>query len=363
MNDFEFEASGFETILGESDDLSNDNHTEESADVTVADESLLDDTTEKNDTSDNTNDDSAEVIEGDYMSNFLSNYGIKNGTITYENEDGTTEDVKFADLDDEEKVNILKNITAPNLTQNEIETLNYLRSQNATLQDVVEYYSQKAVQDYIAQNGPIEKSYAVDDYTDDELFLVDLKTKFADMSDEELKSELETAKENEDMFKKKVDIIRKNYKDLEEQQEKDRVAQQEEMYRAYDNALIEKIDAFQGIAMDYKDEKSDRLSIENHERLGIYEYIMKRDENGYSQLSKDLNDPDKLINIAWYALYGKDAFSDMTRYWKSQLKKDRREDKPKSQVQTTVKKTDDKKKDTLERHRFSASFVGGENLL
>lgn len=360
MNDFEFDASGFETILGESDDLSNDNHTEESADVTVADESLLGDATEKNDTS---NDNSSEVIEGDYMSNFLSNYGIQNGIITYENEDGTTEDVKFADLDDEEKVNILKNITTPNLTQNEIETLNYLRSQNATLQDVVEYYSQKAVQDYIEQNGPIERSYAVDDYTDDELFLVDLKTKFADMSDDELKSELETAKENEDMFKKKVDIIRKNYKDLEEQQEKDRVAQQEEMYRAYDNALIEKIDAFQGIAMDYKDEKTDQLAIENHERLGIYEYIMKRDENGYSQLSKDLNDPDKLINIAWYALYGKDAFSDMTRYWKSQLKKDRREDKPKSQVQTTVKKTDDNKKDTLERHRFSASFVGGENLL
>lgn len=358
INEFEFEGGTFNDLLEDSTPQVEES-TEEIVDVPTND--LLGDNPNDSHEPDDTNQEPSQ--SNDYMTTFLESYGVKNGIITYDNEDGSTEDVNFNDLDDEEKLNILKSLTAPDLSENEIETINYLRENNATLQDVVEYYSQKAVNEYIEKNGAVQKTYSVDEYSDDDLYLADLRTKYSDMSEEELKSDLDAAKENEELFKKKVDIIRKNYKALEDEKENEKIRQQEEQYNTFHNSVIENIDKFNSISMDYRDEKSDSLSIEDQEKRAIYDYIIKKDENGMTQLFRDLNDNQKLVEIAWYALYGKDAISDITRYWKSQLKKDRKEDKQKSQPQTTVKKQDDKPKDSFERHRFSASFVGGENLL
>ena len=141
-----------------------------------------------------------DINNDDFINVFLNQYGLKNGMITYENEDGTTEEVSFNSLDNNEKLNILKELASPNLTEDEINTINYLRSNNATIQDVIDYYSNKAVQDYINQNGEISKKYKVDDYTDDEIYIADLKSKY-NMTEEDIKAELELAKENESLFK------------------------------------------------------------------------------------------------------------------------------------------------------------------
>lgn len=234
----------------------------------------------------------------DFLTPFLSEYGIKDRKITYENEDGSTEEVDFNSLDLEEKLSILKEITSPNLTKDEIEVINYLRSSNQTIQDVIDYYSQKAVNDYIEENGPIEKQYTIDDYSDDELYIADLKSKYSDMTDQDLKSDLENAKENTELFKKKIESIRKQYKEKEDAENTKKLREREEQFDNFKSSIENQLAEFNEISMDYKDSKSDTLQIEDSEKEEIYNYILKQDENGATQFFKDLNNPKTLIELA-----------------------------------------------------------------
>lgn len=238
-----------------------------------------------------------DINNDDFINVFLNQYGLKNGMITYENEDGTTEEVSFNSLDNNEKLNILKELASPNLTEDEINTINYLRSNNATIQDVIDYYSNKAVQDYINQNGEISKKYKVDDYTDDEIYIADLKSKY-NMTEEDIKAELELAKENESLFNKKVNAIRERYKQQEEKEAQDKLKSDEEKFTNFKNSIENGLNEFNAISMDYKNKESDYLQIENSEKENIYKYILDQDENGMTQFFKDLNDPKKMIELA-----------------------------------------------------------------
>lgn len=363
---FEINAEGFDDLM--SDEPVNTASTASNESV-VADTTIIDDTLLKsNDNEDKTSveqtDDKQEVTPSnndDVLTSFLGEYGLKDGKVTYENEDGTTEEVNFNELDTDEKLNILKELTSPNLSKDEIATINYLRSNKATIQDVIAYYSQKAVDDYIKENGPLEKQYAIDDYSDDELYIADLKSKFSDMTDEDIKADLEIAKENEELFKKKVDIIRKQYKAQEDEAEKEKEKAQEEQFNSFKTSLESQLNDFNSISMDYKDAKSDSLQIEDSEKDEIYKYILNRDENGATQFFKDLNNPKTLVELAWFALYGKEAISDITNYWKSQLKSTRRSE---NKTQTTVVHVDKNKlKDDFTNHHKFIETNYGENLL
>lgn len=360
LNHFESNSSSFDSLL------SNDSNTntEQAPEFTTVEgpdnDELLEPTTKESETTEESNIDSTESIDDDFLMSFLSEYGLKDGKVTYENEDGSTEEVEFNELNPEEKLNILKELTTPNLSKDEIEVINYLRSNNATIQDVITYYSQKAIDDYIKENGPVEKQYSVDEYSDDEIYIADLKNKFSDMTDDDIKTDLEIAKENEDLFKKKVDIIRKQYKAQEEESAQEKIKAQEEQFNNFKTSLENQLTDFNEISMDYKDSKSDRLQIEDAEKEEIYKYILNQDENGTTQFFKDLNDPKTLVELAWFALYGKDAISNISNYWKSQLKNTRKQE-PKSQ--TTVLSDTKKQKDDFIKHYKSVKTSYGEDLL
>ena len=287
-----------------------------------------------------------EFPEDDLITSYLRSRGLKDGkTIVYENEDGTNEEIDFHTLEKEEQLNILNELAKSNLTEDEIRTIDYLRSQNASLQDVINYYSQKAVENYIAQNGAIEPVYQVDDYSDDELYVADLRSKY-EMTDEELAADLEIAKSNGELFKKKVEVIRKQYKDAEDQRIEDGRRAQEEKYTNFTNNVYDALNNFNELSLDYRDKESDSLQIEDAEKEAVYNYILSRDENGATQFFKDLNDPKVLVELAWYRLYGQDAISGISQYWKSVLKESRKQQTPTKQTRTTVVPTreDPKKK-------------------
>ena len=169
MNEIEFENGSLDDLLGDSqpidNDLDNDPNPQDD-DIPAADPDLLD---EPQDNPDDNGDDNT-IADSDVLTTFLSQYGIENGKITYENDNGDTEEVNFNELDSAEQLNILKELTTPDLADHEIETINFLRKNNVTLQDVVEYYSQVAVQNYIKENGPVQRDYSIDEYSDDELY-------------------------------------------------------------------------------------------------------------------------------------------------------------------------------------------------
>ena len=254
----------------------------------------------------------------DVFSEFLKGRGLRDGkTLIYQDEEGNEQEVDFNTLDREEQLNILNELAKPDLTEDEVHT--------------IEYYSQKAVQDYINQNGPVNKAYSVDDYSDEELYIADLKSKFEGMTEEEIQADLDLAKSNEDLFKKKVETIRNQYKAQEDKAVEDAQRAQEEQYNAFKSTLEEQLVNFNEISLDYQDEKSDSLQIEDHDKQEIFSYILDQDENGASQFFKDLNDPQVLVELAWYRLFGKDAISGISQYYKSLIKETRKPAAPKNE--------------------------------
>lgn len=330
---------------------------------------VINDDGTNDDVNDDTSTDDDDVIDddADYMESFLKSFGIEDGkTLKFENEDGTTEDVDFNSLSNKEKVEILKDLTTPQLLDHEIETINYLRRNNATLQDVVEYYQQKAVQEYKEQNGAQETRYSIDDYNDDEMYLADAKSKYPEMSDEELLSDLESAKENEALFAKKVEAIRKQYKAIEDKEKADAEQAERDRVENFKNSIQSTLDNFNEISLDYTDAKADSLTIEASEKNKIFDYITKQDTNGESQLVKDLKDVDKIISIAWWLNYGQESISSITKYFQKQLADARKE---KKEVQKTVNTTRVPKQDkkTVDPIKFqnynSVELHGLDHLL
>jgi hypothetical protein len=282
----------------------------------------------------------------DAYTRFLKSKGIRDGkTIVYEDEDtGETSEVDFSTLTAEEQFNILNELTDPGLSEDELQTINFLRTNNVTMQDVIAFYQEQAIKEYIEKNSTApQQVYSVDQYNDEELYLADLKSRYPDMTDEELTSELESAKDNEELFAKKAEIIRNRYKAAEEAEKQARVEEQKKAQDEYRKGFETALDNFNYVPMDYKDPNGEAMQIERNEKAAIWDYLYSPDANGQTAFQKDLQNHDKVVEMAWRMLFSAEAMSDMTQYWKGEVKKSRRAaepPKPKTSTTTVVKKED-----------------------
>ena len=171
---------------------------------------------EEGDNPEPTNDPESTEEELDVWHQYLRDLGVSDSkAIQFENEEGEIETVDFDTLDRETQLTMLKELTDPGLSEHEIQVVNYLRQNNAYFDDVINYFAEQRLQEYLAENPDQvhQKVYSIDEYTNDELYLADLKNKYPDFTDEELLAELDAAKLNEDLFNKKSDIIRQQYKE------------------------------------------------------------------------------------------------------------------------------------------------------
>lgn len=265
---------------------------------------------------------------GDFLHNFLKEKGIEDPSkLQWEDENGEITDVDFDSLSDEDKLNVLNSLSDPGLSQHEIDVVNYLRQNGVTFNQVIDYFSKKAVDDYIAQNPDSvpTKTYTIDDYTDEELYLADLKSKYPDFTDEELTSKLNSAKSNEELFKKEVNALRTEYKKEEDAQVE---AQKQKEQQDYDNLvsnLQNILGNFNEVVLDSTDPESDVLEIEDSDKDQVLAYLLNQDTDGKSQLVKDLENPTTLIELAWLRTQGRALIDNSTRYWKDLLKQERKE--------------------------------------
>ena len=282
-----------------------------------------DDTPDPSESSENKPHDS-----GDFLHNFLKEKGIEDPSkLQWEDENGEITDVDFNSLSDEDKLNVLNSLSDPGLSQHEIDVVNYLRQNGVTFNQVIDYFSKKAVDDYIAQNPDSvpTKTYTIDDYTDEELYLADLKSKYPDFTDEELTSKLNSAKSNEELFKKEVNALRTEYKNEEDAQVE---AQKQKEQQDYDNLvsnLQNILGNFNEVVLDSTDPESDVLEIEDSDKDQVLAYLLNQDTDGKSQLVKDLENPTTLIELAWLRTQGRALIDNSTRYWKDLLKQERKE--------------------------------------
>ena len=127
----------------------------------------------------------------DYLTQLLKSRGVDRERVRIENEEGEIEEWKFDDLDDETKFGILSQNDSM-LSDDEINTVNFLRQNRMNLPDLIEYQRQQAIKEYLEQNSTPQ--YTVDQVSDDDLFRFELQDQMPDLTDEEIEDQLNRAK-------------------------------------------------------------------------------------------------------------------------------------------------------------------------
>lgn len=290
---------------------------------------------------------------------FLKDRGIVDPTkIQFENENGEIENIDFSSLDKDEQLNILKELTNPGLSDHEIEVVNYLRKNKVSFNEVIDYFANQRLQEYLNENPDAvhPKHYSIDEYTDEDLYLADLKSKYPSFTDDELISKLNIAKSDENLFSKEVEILRENYKAEEDRAKQEAEYAEQQEYESLKTNLINAAGAFSEISLDVSDPQSDSLVIEDSDRTQILAYLLNQDKDGKSQFVKDIENPDTLIELAWYRINGQTTLSGVTQYWKNILKEERKE---RASLEKQLEKYKSKENKTVIKNRETTNSPGG----
>ncbi len=297
-----------DVLLPNNQDTDNDNH-------------------QDNDTPDNDNNNNGDDTQedDDVITALLKEQNITDrDKIQYEDENGQIQELPFDSLPLEDQLNILKGTRedtsndSDNLDEDEIQLINYLRNNNMTTQQYADYIAQEAVKNY-QQEQPV--SYKVDELSDDDLYLLDLKSRVPDVDDETAAAALDSAKQNESLFSKQVEGIRSEYqqkeKELAEQELAQKQAQDSEQLQQFQEAIIGSINSL--------DQSNDfAFNLSSADKQELYNFMFQQDATGMSYLNKAINDPQTLTKMSWYALHGDEAIDSMRSYYEHQMTEIRR---------------------------------------
>lgn len=271
------------------------------------------------------------------INNLLAQRGITDASkIQIEDEDGNIQELDFNSLPIEEQLEILQQET-PELDDSEIETINYLRENGVGIQELIEYHRNQAIQEYLQSQ---QTDYTVDNLSDEELYKLDIASRYEDLSEEELEIELQKELNNPDLFKKKVDKLREVYKQ-EEIAEQTELAKQAELEEEQNYQIL--IDSMVEVAQE-TNELFD-LELEDEDKEEVLQFLLNKDINGQSEFVKLLNDPKALFQLAWFATKGQEAFSTIHDYYKKEIDLARKAKGSSLTSQRTVVKKDTKPKD------------------
>ena len=267
------------------------------------------------------NQDDSQTEDDDFVSQLLRSRGIDDKTkIKFENEDGEIEEVNWDSLSSQDQFNLIQSSEAkveePNISDDEIELINAIRNSGMTPTEYINYIQQGVSQPVVEQH------YTVDDYSDDELFLADFLSRMGDITDEEAQQALETAKANEELYNKQIQALRKEYKDIEDENAQQLKAEQEEQARQqfeqFEHSVIDQINNF-------TDFGGYDLNLENDDMQELYDFLVGQDAAGNNYFAKALTDPATLVRTAWLTLHAVDMLQDVTEYFKDQIAQVRKE--------------------------------------
>lgn len=266
----------------------------------------------------------SEQQEDDIVYNLLRQKGIDPEAVKITNVYGQTESVRFDDLSADEKMQILNYSDVDDnygLADSEVDLINQLRYHNINAQDYTNYVARQAIASYINNQAQQQQQmFEVDYVSDDELFLLDLKSRIPDISDDEAWEELESAKGNEDLYNKKISNLRDDYKQkeylLQQEQYQEMAMQQEAQARQYESVIVNAIQN-----QDVMDLGDSQLSLSVDDKNELASFILDTDATGVRHIHKALSDPSTIVKMAWYALKGEEAFGQISDYYRQEISK------------------------------------------
>lgn len=257
--------------------------------------------------------------ENNLLLDLLKERGIVNPEeIKFQGEDGIIRNRSWNDLSYEEQKNILNQASdydpEVELDDEEIEFINEMRNLGMTPSQYKESLK-------IKEEVPVETQehfYAVDDLTDDELFILDLQAKSEEITDEEAVEALEISKQNENLHNKRMAGLRNEYKKLEDEKNQQiqmqQQAEQEAELQEFRSNISHSIDGLNSIGtLD--------INLEPEDKEELADFILGQDDSGISYFGKALNDPETLVQMAWFALHGEDTFNEINSYMSDQIKR------------------------------------------
>jgi len=266
--------------------------------------------------------------------------------IQIEDEDGNISETSFNDLSLKEQLDILNEVNTPELDDNEIETINYLRENNISLEQLIEYQRNLAIQEYLQY---INQDSDIENLSDEELYRLDIKSKFDHLSEEEIDIELQKELNNPDLFKKKVDKLREIYtqQEIEEKQRliSETKLEEEQNYQQAVNTMIE-------IAQDTNELFN--LELDDDDKEEVLQFLLTKDINGQSEFTKLISDPAELFKLAWFAKKGTEAFDTIHNYYKKEIDSVRKakEGTNLTSRRTVVKKETEKREDPYDLKQY-----------
>lgn len=315
-----------------------------------------------------TEESSDDADSDDLITTYLKSKGIDANSIKMENEDGETEELNFNDLSKEEQLQLLNynpnETQEPVLADDEAQLLGILRQNNMSVQDYLNAYKKHVIEEFQAANpSEPQESYSVDDYTDEELFVADLKDKIPDLTEEEAAKALETEQQNPELFQKKVAGLRASYQAQEKSMREAEAAElqkvQEQQAAQFESVIVDTIQRNNSI-----DLGDTSLELSEDDMNEIASFILDSDAAGVRHIAKALNDPRTLVEMAWWALKGHDALNQVTQYYKRQIAEARKSAKASASAGRT-KPTTVVTKPTNKRTNVTRSegIVNAEDLL
>ena len=254
------------------------------------------------------------------IDDLLKARGIDSGKLIIINDNDEEEQVDFYSLSKEDQLDILNQQEESNydLETSEIDLINHLRTNNLTVEQFLESYKQTI----LSENTSSEvTTYDIDAYDDEELYMLDLQNKY-DLTDEELEKELAKELQDEILFKKKVDKLRIEYKTLEDQsKENQRLEFEQKQQEEYGQFTQQMIDVAVNTPEFYG------IELEDNEKNEVLSFLLELDQDGVSEFSKTLNNPQKLYEAAWFLRYGKESFDMLKNAYESEIAKIKTKDK------------------------------------
>lgn len=215
------------------------------------------------------------------------------GKIKFEDETGAIVERAWDSLSREEQINILidQEVEQQDFDGSELQLINTIRESGMTPDEYI--------QSLLPETEPT-KRYKVDDLSDDEVYALDLLHKVgSDISDEEINQALELAKQNEGLFKKTVEGLRKEYIRLQEDEEaqiaNEKAAREEAAYNRFADSIkgqIKELDSFAGQPLQLSDDDIEDLS----------SFMLEIDDQGLSAFGRAMNDPALFTKAAFWIL-------------------------------------------------------------
>lgn len=285
------------------------------------------DSIQEDDVEQQVNEEAPQDTSEDAISMLLKERGIEDkDRIKFENEEGNINEVSWDNLSEGDKYNILKTSERndnTSLDDSEIQLINTIRSSQLTPEEYLQYVGNNSVNNYVqslqAQQPMV---HYIDQYSDDELYVMDLLSKVEDITEQEALEALNNAKSNESLFKKQIDSIRNDYRRVEDESIQNaqmrQNQEQEERFAYFADSIANQIDNFNEL-YGYD------LNMNSDDKQDLYDFILGQDNAGNSYFGKALNDPQTLVKMAWYTLNGDKMIRDMTDYFQKEITNVRKE--------------------------------------